>query len=216
MFDPIRPPLGGTGTFYDIYPKLRTKGNGTFCIDTANAPGLTSRNMREFPILPVNGLSDSAAAWISVRGTMEDGRFYQCALVTYSSDALEQPLPEACKNSTGVEVWYSGDQIEPSESSDSSPEGQDGTTSTWDEYGTSGESTDISTSATTTSMELAIPANETSTKVVISTHVVTSTATLVPTSSGTERQGRNSMSMLGATVEVFAIMIGILMEQILN
>lgn len=225
VFDPIRPyPGSGTQNFYDIYPKLTTKGNGTFCIDTVNAPGLTARNMREFSTRPVDGLGDSKAAWISVRGTIGDGRFYQCALVTYSENAPEQPVPEACRNSTGVEVRYASDQIEQSESSDSSPDAQGGTTSILDEpvtaivlsstsrsgfeVRTTGESTDASPNATVTGMELA--SNEASTKVVPSTQVITNTATSVPVSSGTMRQATNSRSTLWAAVGVCAVTIGIL------
>lgn len=55
--------------------------------------------MEEFASRPVDGLGDSKAAWISVRGTMGDGRFYQCALVAYSEKAPERPVSEACRNS---------------------------------------------------------------------------------------------------------------------
>ena len=42
-------------------------------------PEFTAGNLGQFDVHALDGLQ----AWFSVRGTMKDGRFYQCAMVNF-------------------------------------------------------------------------------------------------------------------------------------
>lgn len=221
VFDPIRPGGRGTSKFIDLYPKLKTYGNGTFCINTFDAPKFTAWNLGAYNVEALDALQ----AWISVRGTMEDGRFYQCALVTFSSNAPDHFSTDACKNSTGVEVSYDRNQIASGGSGSgetdnpyfySNPNEQGGNTTIWEHSTTTiwgstseteselwslAESTDSSNSAATTSSQVLSESAEASTTVVTRTEVVTSTATQAGTSDGNRVRTISSW-------RVFGVMIG--------
>ena len=221
VFDPIKPGGRGTRPFIDLYPKIKTYGNGTFCVNTIDVPEFTALNLEQYDLEALDGLQ----GWISIRGTMEDGRFYQCALVTFSSHAPDESSADACMNSTGVEVRYDRNQIGSGETDSGetdnpsfypdNPNGQGENTTIWKQSTTTiwdstsmgegdlwplAESTNSLNSAPTTSKQVLSDATETSTMVVTRTEVVTSTAISMATSDGIRKKTIGSWDVLAITI----------------
>ena len=117
--DPVPAAPGSGGNWSEMIAPIETEGDGNFCITTAAAAASAA----------------GSKGWVSIRGEMAEGTYYQCAYVNFVNvTTLEFPV--VCANSTGVKVGY-----------DTGDDEDDTTTSTT----TSTRYTNSSTTKTTTS-----------------------------------------------------------------